>query len=251
MSIWSAGRYELTAERLMPAAEVLVASLGPLDGLRLLDVACGTGNAALLAAASGADATGVDVAERLVAVAVERARAGGLGAAFTVGDANGLAFPDAGFDVVVSVFGIIFADPERCASELLRVVRPGGRIAFTTWVPEGPSALMGTVIREALGGPPDTPRWSSNAFVEQLFAPHPVTFARHSIAFTAPSAAAYVAEHSEHHPLAIAARPALEKAGKAEEVTTRLTALFESANEDPAAFRTTSHYDVVTVVRSG
>jgi ubiquinone/menaquinone biosynthesis C-methylase UbiE len=132
MSVWDAGSYERTADRLQPAADVLVASLGLPAGARVLDVGCGTGNAALAAARADHDATGVDSAERLVAVARERATAEGLAAHFDVGDATALPYEDAAFDAAVSVFGVIFADPPAAAAELLRVTRPGGRVVFTT-----------------------------------------------------------------------------------------------------------------------
>jgi len=247
MTMWDEGRYELTATRLEPAAEVAVDALGPLDGRRVLDVGCGTGNAALAAARRGATVTGLDPAERLLAVARERAAREGLDVAFAAAEATALGLPDDAFDAVVSVFAVIFADPARAAAELLRVLRPGGRIVLTTWVPEGPIAQLGEVIREALGGPPQPPRWSSRAFVEELFAPHDVAFARHDLAFTAASLDEYLAEQAEHHPMALASRPALERAGRQDEVTARVRDLFADANEDPAAFRTTSRYDVVTV----
>src|SRR5205814_9555756 len=111
---WGAGRYERTAQELLPVAEQVVALARLRGGERVLDVACGTGNAALLAAEAGADVVGLDRAERLVAVA--RARV--PGATFVVGDAQALPFADDEFDVAVSVFGVIFAeDPDRAVGE--------------------------------------------------------------------------------------------------------------------------------------
>lgn len=248
MSIWNRGSYEHTAARLEPAADVVVSAVGPQPGARVLDVACGTGNAALVAARAGARAVGVDSAARLLDVARERAGAEGLDAQFVEAEATAMPFKAATFDAAVSAFGVIFAEPAPAAAELLRVVRPGGRIALTTWVPGGPINRAVEIVREALGGPPQPARWSSEAFVRELFAPHEVILARHGLAFSAPSPGAYVDEQFAHHPMWLAALPALEKAGRRDEVVEQVTAVMTESNEDPSAFRATSEYDVVTVV---
>src|SRR3954462_10924744 len=124
---WGVGEYEQTAAELEPVAEHVVALARLEAGERVLDVACGTGNAALLAARTGARATGVDGAPRLIEVARTRAAADGLAPAFVVGDVHQLPFGDGAFDVVLSVFGVVFADdPPRALGELVRVLRPGG-----------------------------------------------------------------------------------------------------------------------------
>src|SRR4051794_5019996 len=121
---WGTGRYEETARQLEPASERVVALAGLVPGERLLDVGCGTGNAALLAARAGADVVGVDPATRLLAVARERAAASGVDAEFVEGRAEALPFADGYFDVAISVFGVIFADdPEGAIEEMLRVVQ--------------------------------------------------------------------------------------------------------------------------------
>ncbi|MCW3041837.1 MAG: class SAM-dependent methyltransferase, partial [Solirubrobacterales bacterium] len=121
---WSIGSYERTAAELDAVSEQVVeaAAVGPGD--RVLDIACGTGNAALKAAARGADVLGVDLAARLVRVAAERARAAGITSArFVTGDAQDLPVPDASVDVALSVFGLIFApDQARAAAEVVRVL---------------------------------------------------------------------------------------------------------------------------------
>lgn len=137
---WSVGRYEQTAEQLLPAARVAVEHAAPIKGEHVVDVGCGTGNAALLAAAQGARVTGVDPAKRLLEVARELAKERKLDATFVSGEAAALPLRDGEADVVLSVFGVIFApDPGAAATELTRVARPAGRIILTAWIPEGPS----------------------------------------------------------------------------------------------------------------
>lgn len=104
----------------------------------MLDVACGTGNLAIPAARRGAQVTGVDIAPNLVEQARQRATGEGLQVTFEEGDAEQLPYPDAQFDLVMSMFGAMFAPrPERVASELARVCRQGGTIAMANWTPEG------------------------------------------------------------------------------------------------------------------
>src|SRR5690349_10371870 len=129
---WSVGNYERTAGQLLPAAEELIEVAAPREREHVVDVGCGTGNAALLAAARGARVTGVDPAPRLLEVARERAQARRLDATFAVGHAAALPLGDGEADVVLSVFGVIFApDPPAAAAELARVTAPGGRIVLS------------------------------------------------------------------------------------------------------------------------
>src|SRR3954451_17387480 len=154
---WSVGEYERTAAELEPAARHVVERAAIAPGERVLDLACGTGNAALLAAAACARATGLDSAPRLVEVGRERVP----DAEFVVGDALDLPFDDGAFDVVVSVFGVIFApDPARAVEQILRVLAPGGRALLAVWRPEGPVheevGVLARGIAEA-GGPSRPP----------------------------------------------------------------------------------------------
>src|SRR4051812_15278745 len=141
----------------MPAAAVAVGALGVVGGERVLDVACGTGNAARVAHEAGAGVPGIDPSSRLVGVARERVPQG----TFLVGDAGELPFDDGAFDAAVSVFGVIFARPaERAAAEIARVVGPRGALAVTSWPAPGPGVAAGVVVRAggAGGSPPPPPR---------------------------------------------------------------------------------------------
>ncbi|MBS1708012.1 MAG: methyltransferase domain-containing protein [Armatimonadetes bacterium] len=120
-----------------PPAAVLVRHAGIQAGDRVLDVGCGTGVATLSAAARGAIAKGLDLSPALLERARDNAELAGLAIEFTEGDVENLPYRDAEFDVVTSQFGHMFAPrPERAVSEMLRVLRPGGTLAFSTWPPE-------------------------------------------------------------------------------------------------------------------
>jgi ubiquinone/menaquinone biosynthesis C-methylase UbiE len=145
--MWASGDYAAVAARIVPMAEHLAAAAGLRPGDRVLDVATGSGNAALAAARYGAEVTGIDYVPGLL----ERARAAaeGLEITFADGDAEDLAFPDASFDAVLSALGVMFApDQERAAAELVRVCRPGGTIGLVNWTPSGfVGQLLKTVAR--------------------------------------------------------------------------------------------------------
>src|SRR5215475_6317321 len=171
---WMAGDYDRFSRYMEDGARQYYERLDIAPGARLLDVACGSGQLALMASRDGFDSTGVDIAENLIERARERAAAERLSARFEVGDAEALPFPDATFDVVVSLIGAMFAPrPELVARELLRVCVPGGTIAMANWTAEGfvgqmfktiarfiapanmPSPVLWgneTTVRERLGG---------------------------------------------------------------------------------------------------
>jgi SAM-dependent methyltransferase len=155
---WMAGDFGKIAEHSAKGAEHFVDSLGIATGMRVLDVACGTGNLAIPAARTGAHVTGVDIATNLLSQARQRAAAEGLQITFEEGDAERLPFPDAEFDVVMSMFGAMFApDPEQVASELARVCRHGGKIAMANWTPEGFTGKMLRLTNRYLPPPVELP----------------------------------------------------------------------------------------------
>lgn len=255
---WSLGHYEQIAGQVLPAARVAVDRAAPAEGQHVVDVGCGTGNASLLAAARGARVTGVDPAARLLEVASALAKERGLDATFVVGEAAALPLGDDAADVVLSVFGVVFApDPAAAAAELARVARPGGRIVLTAWVPEGAITELARASRqavtEALGAPPGPPpfAWHDRAALAGLFGPHglEVDLAEEQLAFTASSARDYLEVESGEHPLWVAARAVLEPLGRLDAVREHALGILERGNEDPGAFRVTSRYVVATVRR--
>ncbi len=256
---WGVGHYETTAEQLNPVAATLVERAGIARGDRVLDVGCGTGNAALIAAQRGAHATGVDPAARLLEVAHLRAVKSGLDVAFVHGDAASIPLPDDSADVVLSVFGVIFApDAAAAAAEMVRVTAVGGRILLTAWIPEGAIndcvGVFQKAVAEALALPPAPPpfAWHDQTALESLFRPHglSVTLEQDRIAFTAASAREYLEIQRRDHPLSVAGGAVLESRGQAEALGKRALGILEAANEDPSAFRVTSRYVVARAARS-
>lgn len=135
---WIAGDFGQIAKYYAIGAAEFAGRLDLKPGMKVLDVACGTGNLAIPAARTGAIVTGVDIAPNLVEQARENAKAEGLNAKFDEGDAEALPYADASFDAVVTMFGAMFAPrPEIVAAELLRVCRPDGLIAMANWTPSG------------------------------------------------------------------------------------------------------------------
>ncbi len=142
---WETGDYPRVGNTLQIIAEQLVEAADLRAGQRVLDVACGQGNAAMAAARRFADATGVDYATNLLAQGRERAAAEHLEVTFTEGDAEQLPFPDAAFDLTVSTVGAMFApNHQRAADELVRVTAPGGKIGLASWTPTG---MIGQLFR--------------------------------------------------------------------------------------------------------
>jgi SAM-dependent methyltransferase len=171
---WSTGDFNQIARQLMDISEELVRVADPRPGQRVLDVACGSGNTALVAARRYCRVTGLDFVPSLVERARMRAAAVGVDAGFVVGDAQDLPFADDSFDVVLSVMGVMFApDQERAASEMLRVCRPGGRIGIAAWPPDGSIAEF-FAAHSAFGPPPPEGlkppfRWGVRDGLEELF----------------------------------------------------------------------------------
>jgi SAM-dependent methyltransferase len=255
---WSVGRYERIAAQLLPAARVVVDRAAPAPGERVVDVGCGTGNAALLAAARGAGVTGVDPAPRLLELARQQAAEQALHVTFAPGEAAALPLPDDAADVTLSVFGVVFAfKPPDAAAEMARVTAPDGRIVLSAWIPEGAIAEAGRAAQAAVAGALAAPAgpppfaWHDSDALAALFEPHgfQVEVEEHDVAFTAPSPSAFLDRESDDHPLAIARRAVLEPTGRAGALRDRMLSIYEAANEDPAAFRVTSRYIGATARR--
>jgi SAM-dependent methyltransferase len=168
---WTAGDFGRIAVGYEEGAAAFIERLGLKPGDQVLDVACGTGNLALPAARAGARVTGIDIAPALVVQLAARAAAEGLTLEAREGDAEALPFADDSFDTVVTMFGAMFAaHPQQAANELLRVTRPGGRIAMANWTPEG---FVGRMLKLTVGyvppptGVPSALLWGNARTVEE------------------------------------------------------------------------------------
>ncbi|ALA58135.1 class I SAM-dependent methyltransferase [Nitrospira moscoviensis] len=169
-AIWTAGDYDRFSRYMEAGAREFYERLNVAPGCKLLDVGCGSGQLALLAARDGAEVVGVDIAGNLVERARARARAEGLTARFEEADAEALPFEDARFDVVTSLIGAMFApQPDRVARELLRVCVPGGMIAMANWTPQGFIGQMFKAVSKfiAPSGMPAPVLWGDEATVRQ------------------------------------------------------------------------------------
>ncbi len=157
--LWEKGDFTRIAESMRESGEALVGELGVSDGLQVLDLGCGDGTTALPAAQLGADVLGVDIAANLVAAGNARAQALGLtNCRFQEGDASDLhELDDESFDLVVSIFGAMFAPrPFDVAKEMVRVTRPGGRIVMGNWIPNDPT-LVAQILRISSSYSPPPP----------------------------------------------------------------------------------------------
>jgi SAM-dependent methyltransferase len=170
---WASGDFSVVASRIVFQAEHLCETADVQAGWRVLDVATGSGNAAIAAARRGCEAVGIDYVPALLRRARERAATEGLDVQFAVADAENLQFPDDSFDAVLSIYGIMFApDHRRAAGEAARVCRPGGRIALASWTPDG---FIGETFRIFSRHLPPAPglqppvRWGDEDYLGSLF----------------------------------------------------------------------------------
>ena len=174
-AMWAAGDYPAMVESwLLPLGPRLVEACGIGPGMRVLDVAAGTGNASLPAAATGADVTASDLTPELLTAGRIRAAAVGLDLDWVEADAENLPFGDESFDVVISAIGVMFAPHHQAAAdELVRVCKPGGTIGLLSWTPEGMIGelfrTMGPFNPAPPAGVQPPPLWGGEQHVEELF----------------------------------------------------------------------------------
>ncbi len=198
---WIAGDFGEIARSIEAGAKEFVERLGVTPGMKVLDVACGTGNLALPAARAGAVVTGVDIAPNLIEQARANAVAEGLSAKFDVGDAEAMPYADGEFDLVMTMFGAMFAPrPEVAAGELRRVCAPGGRIAMANWTPAAFTGQMFKTNAKYVSPPPGMPSpvlWGDEETVRQRFSEGiaDLQMTKRPIEFTYPFGPAEVVEH--------------------------------------------------------
>lgn len=257
--MWAAGDYPDIARTIEEVSAVAVSAVGVAAGEALLDVATGTGNAALAAARVGARVTGLDLTPELLETARERAAAEGLDIELDEGDASELPYPDDSFDRVVSVFGAMFApDQRRTAAQLLRVARAGGTVAVTAWTPEGLNGRLLEVIAAHLPPPPEgfepPGLWGVEDHVRELFSDAPdVQFERRRAVdgVRAESTEAWLDYVERVLGPVVLAKQALEPQDRWAPVREELRELYESFNEASDGSISAQPEYLLTVARQG
>ena len=216
-SIWDQGDYSHLSKRLEAASAALSDACAVSAGQEVLDVAAGDGNFALACAREGASVIALDFAPGMVRRGRARTEREGYEIEWVEADAEDLPFEDSRFDCVGSVFGAMIAPrPERVASELFRVVRPGGTVGLSAWAPQGMFAELFAIGRRFAPPAPGAARseeWGDEAVVRERFAglAGRVDFERRTLTWTAPSPEALEAELGETAPTFAAAREGLSR----------------------------------------
>jgi SAM-dependent methyltransferase len=235
---WSAGDWESFAGLIRPVGSVVIDRVGVTPGLRLLDVGTGSGgNLAIPAAQLGADVVGLDLTPELLEHAARRAGEAGVDVEWVEGDAQELPFDDASFDRVTSTFGAMFApDHQRTAAELVRVCRPGGRIAMTTWLNDGFVGELFTLTGAFMPSPPPgvqpPPLWGVEAHINDVF--HAVdaepSIERETVDFDFDSVDDAVQRYAANFGPCVSVRVVLEPQGRWEEFVAAFQDLVERFN---------------------
>jgi ubiquinone/menaquinone biosynthesis C-methylase UbiE len=185
---WASGDYHAVATLIQPVADTLSHSVDLQAGWRVLDVACGSGNAAIAAARCGCDVVGIDYVPALLARGRRRGEAEGLTLDLLEGDAEAIPFPDGSFDAVLSVFGAMFSpDHRQAAAELMRVCRPGGKIGLAAWTPDGFIGELFKVVAAHVPPPAGLAsplRWGTKPYLGELLGDRIDAFAGRERSFT-------------------------------------------------------------------
>lgn len=248
-ALWEKGDFTRLAANMRESGEALVRGLGITKGLKVLDLGCGDGTTALPEAKLGAEVLGVDIARNLVEAGNKRAKEQGLAnCKFQEGDASNLQeLPDHSFDLVVSIFGAMFAPkPFDVAKEMVRVTRPGGRIVMGNWIPNDPT-LVAQILKISASYSPPPPEgfispmtWGIENNVIERFAGAGVpkgniSFVRDTYTFNFPGTPAeFVDLFKRYYGPTMNAFEAAEKNGRAGDLQKELEVLFDSQNKSPS-----------------
>jgi SAM-dependent methyltransferase len=244
-ALWEKGDFTRIAESMRESGEALVKGLGIRNGLKVLDLGCGDGTTALPQARLGADVLGVDIAQNLVDAGNKRAREEGLSnCKFQQGDASNLSgLKDQTFDLVVSIFGAMFAPkPFDVAKEMVRVTRPGGRIVMGNWIPNDPT-LVAQILKISAGYSPPPPEgfvspmaWGIEKDVVERFGAagvpkDQILFVRDTYTFSYPAAPSKLVDaFKTYYGPTMNAFEAAERNGRAADLQKELEALFSAHN---------------------
>ena len=261
-ALWEKGDFTRIADTMRASGEALVQRLGIAKGLKVLDLGCGDGTTALPAAKLGADVLGIDIARNLVEAGNRRAAEHGLtNLKFQEGDASNLEqVPDKTFDLVLSIFGAMFAPkPFDVAKEMVRVTRLGGRIVTGNWIPNDPT-LVAQILKISSNYTPPPPEgfvspmtWGVESNVIERFAAAGVSkdnisFSRDTFIFNFPGTpSAFVDEFRKYYGPTMNAFEAAEKQGRAAALQKQLDELFNSQNKSQKAASIPATFLRVTV----
>lgn len=230
---WASGDYAAIGTTLQVVGETLCDAVDVQAGCTVLDVAAGNGNASLAAARRGCDVTATDYVAALLDRAQRRAAADGLPLRTQEADAEALPFPDGSFDAVLSTFGVMFTpDPHRSGAELVRVVRPGGRIGLANWTPEGFIGQMFAIVGAHVPPPAGVPsplQWGTEAGLAERLVGTDVDVTRRHFTFRYRSAEHWFETFRDFYGPTLKAWEALDEAGQTS-FREQLVALADGAN---------------------
>ena len=265
-ALWEKGDFTRISATMRESGEALVNRIGVTRGMKVLDLGCGDGTTALPEAKLGADVLGVDIARNLVDAGNKRAATAGLtNIKFQEGDVTNLeGLPDKSFDLVVSIFGAMFAPkPADVAKEMVRVTKPGGRIVMGNWIPNDPT-LVSQLLKISSAYTPPPPEgfvspmtWGIESNVTERFAgagisADKISFERDTFVFNYPGApSALVNEFRKYYGPTMNAFEAAEKNGRAAELQKELEDLFNRQNTSADKSRTSIPATFLRVTRVG
>jgi SAM-dependent methyltransferase len=252
-AMWAMGDYPAIVEKIASSGTRAVEAAGITDGDEVLDVACGSGNATVPAALTGAKVVGLDITPELLDAGRTNAAQAGVQIDWVEGDAEQLPFEEGSFDAVVSVFGCMFAPDHRAAAtELARVLRPGGRLAVCAWTPAGNIGDFFRTVVMHLPPPPEGFQppilWGIEDHARELFDGTGVAleFEQAAVEFVAESAGEFLAEYEQKFPPIVTAKATLGPEGKWDALRADLERLFESQNlAEDGSYRAPGEYLVI------
>jgi ubiquinone/menaquinone biosynthesis C-methylase UbiE len=256
--LWSSGDFPSAARQIADVGKTTVERAQIQSEDAVLDVACGAGNATIPAAKAAGRTVGLDITPELIEAGKKAAADAGVEIEWIEGDAQDMPFDEGSFDVVVSVFGCMFApDHAKAAAELVRVLRPGGRMVVATWRPEGNVGRMFGTIASHLPPPPEgfqpPPLWGVDDHIHEIFGPTgmEVEVEPKTVEFTAESADSFFAEFERDLPPIVMARKRLEPEGKWDALRSDLQQLYHDSNvADDGSFRSPQEYVLITGTKS-